>query len=87
MLFTVYISDIPVTLKQSQGHQTYYDNVDSKHGYKHAKYESSCFDGVREKANVEVCFTSNEEYMSIISLEHVRKINKKNSGIFMICLT
>ena len=25
--FAVYISDIPVTLKQSQGHQTY-DNVD-----------------------------------------------------------
>ena len=76
-----------MTLKQSQGHQTYNDNVDSKHGYNHAKYESSFFDGVQEKTNVKVCFTSNEEYMSIISLEHVRKIKIKNSGIFMICLT
>ena len=30
--FAVYISDTPVTLKQSQGHQTYHDNVDPKQG-------------------------------------------------------
>ena len=32
MQFAVYISDTPVTLKQSQGHQTYHDNVDPKQG-------------------------------------------------------
>ena len=38
MKFAVIISDTPVTLKQSQGHQTYNDNVDSKQGYNHAKF-------------------------------------------------
>ena len=30
--FALYIFDTPVTLRQSQGHQTYNDNVDSKQG-------------------------------------------------------
>ena len=38
MKFAVIISDTPVTLKQSQGHQTYNVNVDSKQGYNHAKF-------------------------------------------------
>ena len=46
MQFAVYISDIPVTLKQGQGHQTHDDNVDSKQIYNHAKFERSCFNGV-----------------------------------------
>ena len=29
----VYISDTPVTLKHSQGHKTYNDNVNPKQGY------------------------------------------------------
>ena len=33
--FAVYISDTPVTLRQSQGHQTYNDSVDAKQGYNH----------------------------------------------------
>ena len=37
--FAVNISDKPVTLKQSQGHQTYNDNVDPKQGFNHAKFE------------------------------------------------
>ena len=74
MLFTVYISDIPVTLKQSQGHQTYNDNVDSKHGYNHAKYESSFFDGVQEKTNVkDFFFFLKPGNTSIVSFEHVRE--------------
>ena len=44
--FAVYLSDRPVTLKQSQGHQTYNENVDQKQGYNHAKYERSSFNGV-----------------------------------------
>ena len=43
-------------LKQSQGHQTYDDNVDLKQGYNHAKLERSCINGVREKDNVKVFF-------------------------------
>ena len=50
--FAVYISDIPVTLKHSQDHQTYNDNVVPKPGYNHAKFERSYFNGVQEKANV-----------------------------------
>ena len=52
MQFAVYISDKPVTLKQNQGQQTQNNNADPKQGYNHAQFESSCFHGVREKANV-----------------------------------
>ena len=34
-----------MTLKQSQGHQTYNENADPKQGYKHAKFERSCLNG------------------------------------------
>ena len=47
--FAVYISDTPVVLKQSQGHQTWNDNVDPKRGYNHAKFERSGFNGVGKK--------------------------------------
>ena len=53
MQFAVFISDTPVTLKQSQGHQTYHDNVDPEQGYNHAKFERSCLNGFQEKANIE----------------------------------
>ena len=56
--FTVYIFETPVTLKQSQGHQTYIDNVDSKQGYNHAKFERSCINGVREKSQRYFVFSS-----------------------------
>ena len=38
-LFALHIANIPVTLKQRQGHQTlaYNDNVDPKQGHSHAK--------------------------------------------------
>ena len=48
----LYIFDILVTLEQSQGHQTYRNNADPKQSHNHAKFERSCFSGVREKANV-----------------------------------
>ena len=54
-----YISDTPVTLKQSQGHKTYNDNVDPKQGYNYAKLERSCFNGVKDKATLKFC--SSEE--------------------------
>ena len=33
----VYDSDTPVTLKQGQGHQTWYKSVNPKQGYNNAK--------------------------------------------------
>ena len=36
--FAVYDSDTPVTLKQSQGHQKWYELVDPKQGYNNAKF-------------------------------------------------
>ena len=62
--FAVYISNLPlpVTFKQSQGHQIYNDNVDTKQAYNHAKFERLRFYSVREKkkgnnffSNVEIC--------------------------------
>ena len=41
MQYAVYISDIPVTLKQAQGHQVRYEVVDPKQGYNHAVSETS----------------------------------------------
>ena len=41
-----------MTFKQCQGHETQNDNVDPKLGYNHAKFERSCFNGVRDKANI-----------------------------------
>ena len=79
MPFAVYISDTTVTLKQSQGHQTLNDNVDPKQGYNHAKFERSCFNGLREKASFKgvclfVClFFKLGNIVSVISLEQMRK--------------
>ena len=47
--FAVFISNTPVTLKQSQSHQTYSDNADPEQGYNHAKFERFCFHSVWEK--------------------------------------
>ena len=66
--FAACISDTPVTLKHSQGHQTHNENKDSRQGYNHAKFERSRLNGVREKANAKVFELEN---MSVISLEHV----------------
>ena len=43
MQHAVYISTTPVTLKQSQGHEPYTDNVDLKQGHNHAKFARSFF--------------------------------------------
>ena len=45
-----------MTLKQSQGHQLYNENVDPEQGYNHAKFEWSRYNSVREKGNVKVFF-------------------------------
>ena len=38
-----------MTLIQSQGHQSYNENVDPEQDYTHAKFERSCSNGVRKK--------------------------------------
>ena len=48
----IYISDTPVTFKQSQGHQLQNDNVDPKQGYNRPQFERSCFNGVQEKDHI-----------------------------------
>ena len=68
MQFAVNMSTTPVTLKQSQGHQTQNGNIDPKQGYNHAKFETSCYNGVQEKANN---FFFKRGNMSVISFEHV----------------
>ena len=58
MQFSFYISDTPVTLKHSQGHKTWNDNVDSKEGYIHARFYRFCFNCVRKHyifSNKEIC--------------------------------
>ena len=82
MQFEVYISDTPVTLKQSQDQKIYNDNVDSMQGYNHTKFERSWFNGVREKANVKVF--SNEK---ICDLSSFTCVQIKNSGVCLIYST
>ena len=41
--FAIYISDTPVNLKQSQGHQTWNDNENPKQVYNRAKFQRSCY--------------------------------------------
>ena len=60
-----------MTLKQSQGHQTYNDNVDPKQDFIPVQFERDCFLGVQEKPNVKDFFKRGN--MSIVCLEHVRK--------------
>ena len=47
--FAVYDSEKPVTLKQGQGHQTWYELVEPKQGYNNAHLNS-----VHERANNKV---------------------------------
>ena len=65
----VYDPDTPVTLKQGQGHQSWSELVDSKHGYNNAQYENPCFNSVCEKANDTVFVKSGN--MSTVSLEYM----------------
>ena len=39
-----------MTLKESQGPQTYSDIVDPKHGYNHAQFERTGLNGVKKKS-------------------------------------
>ena len=59
-----------MNLKQSQGHQTYNENIDPKQGYNHAVFESPCFNSVQDKRNVQVFFFKQR---NICQLSHKNK--------------
>ena len=63
---------ITVTLKQGQGHQTWYRLVDPKQGYNNAKFEKACLDSVCERANHKVLVKSGSSSVTI-SLKDVHK--------------
>ena len=58
-----------MTLKQSQGHQAWYELVDLKLGYNHAKLEKPRLNSVLEKTHKTVFVKSGN--MLFISLEYV----------------
>ena len=43
-----------MTLKQGQGHQTWYELVDPKQGYNNAKFEKPRLNSVHEKSTMKV---------------------------------
>ena len=53
------MSDKPKTWKQSQGHQTYDENVDPMQGYSHIKFERSPLIVFKKKAKFQ--FLSNRK--------------------------
>ena len=79
MQFAIQNSDIPVSLKQNQGHKTCNENVHPKQRYNQAKFERFCFNCVRKKANVN--FVQIGQYLPWTC------VKIKNSGIIMIYLT
>ena len=60
-----------MTLKQGQGHQTWYELVDPKQGYNNAKFEKPRLNSVCEKVSDKVFVKSGN--MTVISLEYVQK--------------
>ena len=58
-----------MTLKQSQGHQTYNDNVDPKQSYSHAKFaDLALMISKKKPMSFFKCIN-----MSVISFEHVEE--------------
>ena len=58
-------------MKQGEGHQTWYELVNPKQGYNHAKFERPSLNSVHQKVNVNGFVKS--ENTSVISLEYVHK--------------
>ena len=61
-----------MTLRQDQGHQTWYELLDRKQGHDHAKSEKPPLYSVHKKANVRVFVKL--ENTSIISLKYVQQL-------------
>ena len=75
--FAVYDSDIPVTLKQGQGHQFWYELPAAEQGYtyNHAQFERPPLNSVIQKVNVK-SFLSNQKPCQL-SLKYVKKKGEK----------
>ena len=78
--FSVSDVNIPVTLKQGQGHQTWYKLVDPKQGYNNVKFikkdPKQGYSNVKfVKTSLEQCEKANNKVftMKIISFEYVQK--------------
>ena len=56
--YAVYVSDTPVTLKQSQSHQSWNESVNPNQSYNHAKFKRPPLNSAQEKENV--TFLSNQ---------------------------
>ena len=69
--FAGYDSDIPVTLKYGQSPQHWYELLDPRQDYNHAKFERPPLNSVRQGVNVKVLVKA--ENMSVFSLECVQK--------------
>ena len=82
MHFAVYISDTPVTLKQSQGHQTYNDNVEPKKVITMQSLKDLALKVSKKKPLLKVFFFK-QGNISIVSLEHMQKKKKKKSIIMV----
>ena len=50
--FALDISDTPVTLKQSQDHQIYDENIHPEQGYNHAKFEKTWLERCSRKSQL-----------------------------------
>ena len=66
--FAFYDFDTPVTLKQGQCQQTWYELVNPKQCYNSTKFEKPCLNSVHEKTNDKDVKSG---YMSMTSLEYV----------------
>ena len=66
-----------MTLKQSQGNQTYHENVDPEQGYNRAKFERSRYNSVPEEGNIN--FFQMRKYINYLPLTYE---TIKNSHIY-----
>ena len=55
-------SNTPVTFKQDQTHQTWYESVHLNQGYINAKFETTSLNNVRKKPTTK--FSSNQEHFN-----------------------
>ena len=71
-----------MTLIQSQGHQTYNENVDPKQGYNHVKVQDLALTVSKKRQRFLVVVFLTRKYLNPLPLTCA---NIKNSDIFMIC--
>ena len=78
MHFAVYISDTPVTLKQSQGHQTYNDNVEPKKVITMQSLKDLALKVSKKKPLLKGFFFQTRKHINRLPWTHAKKKTKKN---------